>query len=210
MKKYLIILVVLALLAPAAAHAFSLLDALNFGKRLIHLPAQPAPAEIKNVNAAQAAQFSTLSAETKLNNWQTAFDEKNIDLALADDRNLYFTDTEINYLIARELASTTNPIARNVIVSFSDNLIKISGNLTIKNLSGDFYLEARPLTANDRLSLRVTKARFHNFYFPSFIAQAILSGQLRTAIDFLYSDPLNQKLSLTLGNGFIQLNYENQ
>ncbi|MDD5527625.1 MAG: hypothetical protein PHO56_01455 [Patescibacteria group bacterium] len=206
MKKFLIIAVALAILAPvAAAHAFSFVDVINFGKRLIQREVQPPPTEVKKESAVMPIQFPALSAEKKFDNWQNAFNKKNISLVLADNRNLYFTDAEINYLIARELASST--VAQNVTVSFSDNLIKISGDVAIKNLSGPFYLEAKPTVVKNRVSFQVTMARYHNFYFPSFIAQLLLAGQLRDAIDFLYSDADYQNLSMTVGSGFIELNY---
>jgi hypothetical protein len=207
MKKFLIIAVILIFAAPAAAHAFSFVDVINFGERLIHRQTTPSPDDVKKEIVAAPARFATLNAETKFNNWQNAFDKKNVSLALVDNRNLYFTDAEINFLIARELASSSNPAARDVVIYFSDNLAKISGYVMLKSLTGKFYLEAKPAMANNHISFQVTKARFNNFYFPSFLAQSLLSGQLKTSIDFLYSDPNQQNLSLTLGNGFIQLNY---
>jgi hypothetical protein len=210
MKKFLIIAVIIAVMVPAAAaHAFSFGDLLNLGRKLIQreTPPAPKPAEIKKEIAAQPAQLYTLSAKNKFDNWQNAFAKKNIGLVLADDRNLYFTDAELNYLIARELASTTDPAASDITISFSDNLAKVSGHSLVKNFNGRFYLEAKPAIVNKRISFQVTRARFNNFYFPAFLAQALLAGQLREAITFLYSDPDRQDLSLTLGSGFIQLNY---
>jgi hypothetical protein len=207
MKKFLILVVAVAVLAPAAAHAFSFIDVINFGERLINRDIQPTPVEVKKEITTQPAQFDTLSAETKFNNWQNAFDKKDITPVLSDSRNLYFTYTELNYLIARELASSTNLVARDIVISLSDNLIKVSGYAMLKSLSGQFYLEAKPATANNRIFLQVTKTRFHDFYFPSFITQALLAGQLKEMIGFLYSSPNYQDLSITVGNGFIELDY---
>jgi hypothetical protein len=208
MKKYLVILVGVIILIPLAAHAFSFSDVLNFGANLFHRQAPLTATEIKDDLANAPAQFQTFSAETKYNNWLTAFNNNDLNSVVSDTGNLYFTDAEINYLIAENLASAANPPARDVVVSFADNSIKISGYAMLKNLSGDFYLEAAPTTLKNQLAFKVTKARFDNFYFPAFIAQSILSGQLKTAIDFLYSDPDYQNLNLTVGSGFIQLNYE--
>lgn len=207
MKKFLIIVVAVAILAPVTVYAFSFIDVINFGKRLIEREIPPPLVEVNKEIAAPAAQSPVLSAETKFANWRNAFDKNDISLVLADDRNLYFTDAEMNYLIARDLASSTEPVARNIVVSFSDNLVKVSGEVAIKSLSGQFYLEAKPTKAHNRISFQVTKARFHNFYFPSFIAQALLANELKLATDFLYSDPDYQNLRLTVGSGFIELNY---
>jgi hypothetical protein len=207
MKKFLIAAIILIIAAPAAAHAFSFVDVFSLGKKIIHQAKQPTPGEVKKEMAAAPARLAPLSAETKLKNWQNAFNKKNISAVIADDRNLYFTDAEINFLIASELANSGNPAARDVVVSFSDNLAKISGQAMLKSLSGKFYLEAKPATKNNRISFQVTKARFNNFYFPALLAQALLSAQLKIAIDFLYSEPKQQNLSLTIGNGFIELNY---
>jgi hypothetical protein len=207
MKKFLIAAIILIIAAPAAAHAFSFVDVFSLGKKIIHQEKQPTLAEVKKEMAAAPARLATLSAETKLKNWQSAFNKKNIGSVIADSRNLYFTDAEINFLIASELANSGNPAARDVVISFSDNLAKVSGNAMLKNLTGKFYLEAKPATKNNHISFQVTKARFNNFYFPSFLAQSLLAGQLKTALDFLYSDSKRQNLSLTIGNGFIELNY---
>jgi hypothetical protein len=112
-------------------------------------------------------------------------------------------------LINRELASDTDPVARNVAVEFSDKLIKVSGYAMLKSLTGQFYLEAKPTTADNRVSFKVTKARFDNFYFPTFIAQALLAGQLKESMAFLYSDHAYQNLTIAVGSGFIQLDYNN-
>lgn len=211
MKKYFIILVALALITPtAAAHAFSFVDVINFGERLIHQNVQPSPVEVKNELTSEATQLSTLSAESKFSNWEDAYLDRDVSKVFNDDRNLYFTESEINYLITQELASATDPVARDVAVSFADNLIKVSGYSLVKNFTGQFYLEARIVTVNQRINFQVTRARYHNFYFPAWLAQALLRNQAKQMIDFLYSSPADQNLSITVGSGFIQLNYGNQ
>lgn len=207
MKKILIIFVALAVLAPAAAHAFSFVDVINFGKRLIHKDVQPAPAEVKKETAAPSLRFSSLTAEKKQANWKSAFEKKNIESIIQDSRNLYFTDAEINYVIAEELTDVDNPPAKDVTVSFSDNLIKVSGYSLLKNFNGQFNLEAKITKTDKRIAFQVTRARFHNFYFPAFIAQAFLRNELNKMIEFLYSSPDYQNLTVTVGNGFIELNY---
>jgi hypothetical protein len=207
MKKFLILLVALALLAPAAAHAFSLIDVINVGKRLIHQETQPAPVEVKKELTVEAAQLSTLSAESKYQNWEKAYLNHSITGVFSDSHNLYFTEAELNYLIDQQLASATDPVARDVVISFSDNLIKVSGYSLVKNFTGQFYLEGKIVAAGQRINIQVTKARYHNFYFPAFIAQSLLRGQLGKMIDFLYSDANYQNLSVTVGSGFIELNY---
>jgi len=210
MKKFFIVIAVLAILSPVAAvHAFSFIDVINFGSRLFHPAPQPTAAEVQDDLAAQPIALYTFGVDAKYNAWQNAFESKNIIALIANNNNLYFTEAEMNYLIASVLASSSAPVARDVTVSFSDNLIKISGVSMVKNLPGKFYLEAKPIIWKKQLTLSITKTRFNNFYFPSFIAQGILTNQLRTAINFLYSDPDYQTITMTVGSGFIQLNYSN-
>jgi hypothetical protein len=210
MKKFLIILVAVAILIPAAVHAFSLIDVFNLGKKIIQPKAQPTQTQVKNDLSAEATQLSNLSAEDKFADWESAYLKRDVAGVLADDRNLYFTESQINYLIAQELASATDPFAKDVTVSFSDNLIKVSGYSLIKNFLGQFYLEGKIVTVGPRINIQVIKARYHNFYFPSFLAQILLRNELIPMIDFLYSDPDHQTLTVTVGSGFIQLNYGNQ
>ena len=208
MKKYLVILIALAIIVPVtAAHAFSLGDVLNFGARLLHKENQIAQTEVKTQTVQDVAPFSVYGAEAKFNNWAAAYDKRDLTKVIFDSRNLYFTDGELTYLINQELASATDPYAKDITVNFTDNLAKVSGYSMLKNFTGSFYLEAKPTMAHNRISLQVTKARFRNFYFPAFIAQAVLNSQLRQSIDFLYSDADYQNLTLTFGSGFIQLDY---
>jgi hypothetical protein len=210
MKKFLILLVAVAILVPATVHAFSFVDILNFGKKLIQRETQPVSVEVKTEAVTPSAQFSAMSAENKYQNWNNAYLKHDVAEVFSDNRNLYFTEAELNYLVAQQLASATDPIARDVAVSFSDNLIKISGYSLVKNFSGQFYLEAKIVTVDQRINFQVTRARFHNFYFPTFIAQALLRSQLGKMIDFLYSSHDYQNLSVTVGSGFVQLNYSAQ
>jgi len=210
MKKFFIVIAVLAILSPVAAvHAFSFVDVINFGSRLFHPAPQPTAIEVQNDLAAQPIALYTYNVDAKYNAWQNAFNSKNIASLIVNQNNLYFTEVEMNYLIARVLASSSAPVARDVTVSFSDNLIKISGISMLKTLPGSFYLEAKPIIWKKQLTLSVTKARFDNFYFPAFIAKTILANQLLAAINFLYSDPDYQTITLTVGSGFAQLNYNN-
>jgi hypothetical protein len=209
MKKYLIIFVVLAIMAPVAAHAFSFVDVINFGRWLVHKEAKPATIDVKK-EAVAPDKFSSLTAEKKYHNWRDAFDEKDAALAVVDNRNLYFTDAEINYLITKELEAMSLPPVRDAKVSFTENLIKISGYAMVNNFNGQFSLEAKVIEANSRIGFQVTRARYRNFYFPAFLAQSILDSQLKEMIDFLYSSPNYQNLSATVGNGFIELNYTNK
>jgi hypothetical protein len=208
MKKFFIIIAVLVILSPAAAvHAFSFVDVINFGSRLFHPEPQPTTAEVKDDLAAQPVALYTYDVDVKYSAWQNAFNSRNIATLIANNNNLYFTEAEMNYLIARVLASSSAPAARDVTVTFSDNLIKISGISMLKTLPGKFYLEAKPIIWKKQLTLSVTKVRYNNFYFPAFIAQSILANQLRAAINFLYSDPDYQTITMTVGSGFAQLNY---
>jgi uncharacterized protein YxeA len=209
MKKFIIIIVAVLIIVPVAAHAFSFSDVINFGNHFFHHEAQKAqlePAAISQETAAPKPKVETFDAETKFNNWQKALNDNNVSAVFADKRNLYFTDSEINYLIAGELADETNPVAHNVTVLFSNNLAKVSGSVSLKNLSGQFYLEAKPVITDNKISFQVTKAKYHNFYFPAVLAQTILSSQLKDAINFLYSDQNYQNITLEVGNGFVQLN----
>jgi|GEM_PF-6559090 hypothetical protein len=207
MKKFLFILIALAIFVPAAAYAFSFHDVVNFGKSLIRQEPQPTPEEVDNGFIDQEAGLFSYSAQTKYAKWKDAYDKKDINLVLGDSRNLYFTDSEISYLIAQELSAIENPPARDVNISFSDNLIKISGISMLKNFYGKFYLEAKIVNNEGRINLSVSRARYKNFYFPSLLAQIVLRNKLQAAIDFLYSDIDHQNLSVAIGNGFIQLNY---
>lgn len=172
MKKIIVPAITLAIavfiMAPTAARAFSFVDVINFGRRLIHQDVQPNPIAVKNELSAQAAKLSTISAENKYKNWETAYLANDVSGVIVDPRNLYFTDSEINYLLAEQLASATDPVARDVSVSFSDNLIKINGYSLVKNFTGQFYLEAKLITVGQRINFQVTKARYRNFYFPAF------------------------------------------
>ncbi|HTW96739.1 MAG TPA: hypothetical protein VMD74_03750 [Candidatus Methylomirabilis sp.] len=207
MKKFLIILIAAAILVPVAAHAFSFLDVINFGKMIIHLPAAPTTDEVKKDLTTSAATAATISAESKYQNWRDAFNKKDLSLVLNDSQNLYFTETEINYLVDQELLAMAKPVARDVQISFTENLISASGESLLKNLGGQFSLQMKIVPDGKRINLQVTRARLHNFYFPSFLAQTFLRYQLRGMIDFLYSDPEHQSLTVTVGNGFIQLDY---
>jgi hypothetical protein len=209
MKKYLIIFVALAILAPATAQAFSFTDVVNFGRWLIHREAKPAAVEVKK-EAAVPDKFSILTAENKYQNWKAAFEKKDVSLAIVDSRNLYFTDAEINYLVSKELAAMSDPAVRDAQISFTENLIKISGYAILKNFDGQFSLEAKVVEANNRIGFQVTKVRYRNFYFPAFIVQSLLDKEVKEMIDFLYSSPSFQNLSATVGNGFIELNYKNK
>ncbi|MDD4902715.1 MAG: hypothetical protein PHE24_06295 [Patescibacteria group bacterium] len=207
MKNFLILIIAAAILAPAAAHAFSFVDVMNLGKKIFHQDVQPSPVEVKKELTAEAAQLSTLSAENKLKNWEKAYLDRDVSRVFSDSRNLYFTEAEINYLIAQELASATDPVAHDVAVGFSDNLIKVSGYSLVKNFTGQFYLEAKIVTVAGRINFQVAKARYHNFYFPAWLAQTLLRNQAKSMLDFLYSSPDHQNLTATAGSGFIELNY---
>jgi hypothetical protein len=209
MKKLLFIFIALAILIPLTVYAFSFSDVVNFGKSLIHKEVKPTPEEVKNGLTDQAANLYSYSAQTKYLNWKKAYEKKDITLVISDSRNLYFTDTEINYLIAQELAAAANPPARDINVSFSENLVKVSGIAMLKNFSGQFNLEGKIVKNNNdkKITLAVTRARYKNLYFPSFLAQMLMRNQLQKAADFLYSNADYQDLSLTIGNGFAELNY---
>jgi len=207
MKKYLIIIIALAVLAPATVYAFSFVDVINFSKIFVHKEVQPSAEEVKKEMTAAPENFFSSTAEKKYQNWVNAFNQKDITLALKDSSNLYFTDAEINYLVAKDLATMSNPPARDMQIAFTDNLIKFSGYSMLKFFSGQFILEAKVVEANNRLGLQVTKARYRNFYFPAFLAQSLLADQLKEMINFLYSSPDYQNLSVTVGDGFIELNY---
>lgn len=207
MKKFLIILIALAIMTPVAAHAFSFVDVVNFGKNIFHREAQPSAEEIKKEAEAASAQYFSATAGIKYQKWREAFGKNDLGLVAADSRNLYFTDTEINYLVSRELALMSEPVARDVAVTFEENLIKISGYSLLKVLSGQFYLEAKIAEGKDRIYLKVIKAKYKKIGLPPFVAEAILRGQVREAINFLYSGDDYQDLKVTVGSGFIELNY---
>lgn len=209
MKKFLIVIIVLVLLMPVAAHAFSFVDVINFGRWIFHrqVQVQAPAAEIKKQMAAAPEKLATLTAENKYNNWTDAFNKKDIALVIKDSRNLYFTDAEMNYLFAKELAAMSAPPVRDIQVAFTDNLISISGYSMLKNFTGQFSLEAKIVEANKKIGLQVAKAKYNNIYLPSFVAQPLLASQLKVMTDFLYSSPDYQNLSATVGNGFIELSY---
>jgi hypothetical protein len=210
MKKKLVIFVAVAIIlaAPSAVRAFSFGDVVNLGKKLFQVEVAPVVTPKNEVSIpTQPTEVGGLSAEKKYENWQDAYEQKDLASVLSDDRNLYFTDGELSYLTNEELSNADNPVAKDVSFSFSDDLAQISGYLTMKNFSGSFYLEAVPAVANGKASLKVTRARFNNFYFPAAIAQMILKGQIEQAINFLYSNAEYQNLKFSLGSGFIELDY---
>jgi hypothetical protein len=207
MKKFFIAIVIVAILAPLTAYAFSFSDVLNFSKNIFHKEAKQSAEEVKNEMAAAPDQFSSYMAVRKYNNWKKAFDQKDISVVFSDSRNFYFTDDEINYLISKQLADMSNPPAHDVQISFEENLIKISGVSMLKYLSGEFYLEAKAVQSKGRIDFKVTKAQYRKTSFPAFIAELFLRQEMKSSLDFLYSSPDYQSLSVTVGNGFIQLNY---
>lgn len=206
MKKFLIILVVLAILVPVAAHAFSFVDVINFGSRFFHPKVQAVPTVTIEPATPGAYDFSLYQVNKKFNGWEDAYEKGDVTTVITNSDDLYFTESELNYLITRELASSSNPIAKDLKISLTDNLITVSGYVVYKNLDGQFILELQPIVSKNRLSFSVIKASYRNFYFPPFLAKALLVTQVKPVIDFLYTDSDLQTISITVGSGFLQLN----
>jgi hypothetical protein len=205
MKKLLLVFIAFAVFIPVTVHAFSFLDIFSLGKKIIRQEVKSKQAVTKAVAAPE--EFSIAKADRKYQNWEKAFSKKDISLVIDDSQNLYFTEAEINYLIARSLASSSAAAARDVQVSFVSGAVKMSGYSLAKNLSGQFSLEAKAAEIDGRVGLKIVRARYRNFYFPALVAQNLLAVRLKDAINFLYSDQNRQKPSLMIGNGFIEINY---
>lgn len=213
MKNHFFILTILFtaifLIAPFMTSAFSFTDIVNFGKKLIRVENQINRVEVKKETVTEPTQFFSDTAVQKFENWENSFKMEGIGRIVCDSRNLYFTETESNHFLAHELAMMDNPPVRDTQISFERDLIKLSGYSMFKTLLGQFYLEIKIIQGKDRFYLKVIKARYRKIYLLPFIAEAILRSQTKDIINFLYSNPDCQDFKITVGDGFIELNYGN-
>lgn len=199
-KKFLIIIVLLFLIVPIAAHAFSLSDIFSFLKKedkIIEAEPEPNPA-------------ITVLAEEKYKIWKDAFENKDIEIVMSNVSNLFFSEGELNYLIEKRLKDMKYPPAKEVKVFLKEGLIKIRGISKIKFFKGSFELNIKPVQKERRIVLEVKKARFKKFYFPSFVASILLKKEMDDTMAFLYSHGSVEKLKIIIIEDNLELKYEKQ
>ena len=189
-------LIALLLLIPMVGFAFSWKSFVWWDKP-----------EVKVETKQELNQKEKLSAETKFKNWDTAFQKKSWNSLIKNEENFSITETEANYMATKKITEEKNPIIKNLKIKFQDDEIICTGYL-LKPLKGEIKVHFEPIIKNNKLEIKLTKARYKKIPFPKSIANKILGNALKPIEDFLYSYPNYKGLEIESKNKILKLNFK--
>ena len=193
MKSKKLIPVLLIILAiPFVTFAFSWKSMLFWQKPVIVEPiAELNPVEILNANE-------------KYSNWEKAFNKTNLNLDTTNPQNLTLSESELNYMVKKSLATLKNPPIQDLKIDLLEGEVEISGYL-LSPFRGSISAIVKPVYSLGKLSPEVTKVRFKKLYFPKRLANRLLSKQLEPSLNLLYSDSSLKDLQIIIRNDRIQI-----
>jgi hypothetical protein len=176
-RNLITVLLLIILVIPLSAQAFSWKNIFNWGSGL-----DDDPAETEVLSSSQK-----VAAKEKLDVWERAYAANNLSLLLATPDSLTFSAAELNYILTIELATLNNPPIRDLKISFVDEKIVLTG-YALTPLEGNVSIELVVNILNDDLYFYVQKARYKGFYIPKYFVGRLLYGQLSPLASFLFSD----------------------
>ena len=157
------------ILIPAAAHAWSWRDLFFWQKTVVVAPVEnTVPVPIFGVK-------EKALADAKYKVWTKAYKTNDLSLVLASSSNLVFSEDEINYLMAQEIASTKKPDFRDPHLLIDNGQIEFSAFSLVKFLSGDFAVTGNIVSTGNDLSFNISNAIWHGLPVPGFLANKVFN-----------------------------------
>jgi len=193
-KNSFIILLLMMLITPLSAQAFSWKNIFSWGKQ-----SEVIPEQVVELNQNQKS-----IAQQKLNTWVRAYKGEGLSLLISQPDSLNITEAELNYILQARLEIMKNPPVKDIQASLTDDKFIIDGYALIP-WEGKIHLEVAVNVLEDQLYFYVQKARYKGFYVPGFLVGRLLYKELESVSDFFFSDQDVKLQDISIQDGVLNL-----
>ena len=188
-------------LAPRPAAAWSWRNLLFWVK--------PAPtAVIQVVNVAPIVPLDKAKTDKKYAAWTAAYKKGDITPLTTDKSNFSFTEDELKYLLAQEIASTKKPDLKDPYLTIKADHIEFGAYSLIPYMPGNFFVSGRLVSSGTDVSIDVREASWTGLPISSALVNKLFNKFGAKFFALLRSYPNYQGVNIDISDKKIAFSFK--